>query len=535
MMNSMISWIHSKADELAVDAGCWFDLKAAERVRYFFEKYLRHSKGKFAGKPFVLLDWQWEQLIAPVFGWRRADGTRRFRRGYVQIPKKNGKSTLGAGIALYLLIGDKEPGAEIYSAAADRRQASIVFNEAANMVRSSPMLRDRVVIRDSKKLMMFPQTRSTYEALSADVKTKEGINAHGVVFDELHAQPNRLLFDTLRYAGAAREQPLSIAITTAGFDRESICYEQYQYAKRVLEGNGDNEYFALIYETSSEAEWTQEPVWKEANPSYGATIPASDFASACREAQENVALENTFKRYRLNIWTEQDVRWIPLERWDLCKSKKKFNPKKFYGLMCHAGLDLASTSDINALVLYFPKYHALIPHFWVPQATIKDRIRKGKTSLDVWAKQGFITVTPGQVTDYNFIRDDINKLADLYDIRDISVDRWNALQIMTQLQGDGFDVCEFGQGFFSMSAPTKEFDRQIRKQELVHYGNPVMRWMVGNVVVETDDADNYKPSKKKSGEKIDGVTAAIMAVGRYMALREDDDSDDEGNAEIVMV
>jgi phage terminase large subunit-like protein len=516
-------WVQSKADELAIDKGCYFDLKAADKVREFFSRFLRHSKGEFAGKPFELLDWQWERFIAPLFGWKRPNGSRRFRRGYCQIAKKNGKSTLASGVAVYLLVADNEPGAEIYSAAADRRQASIVFNEAASMIRKSPALERRLQVRDSRKLIKFPTLDSTYEALSADVATKEGLNAHAVIFDELHSQPNRLLWDALRYAGAARRQPLMLAITTAGYDRESICYEQYTYAKKVLagtvnNGEGDFEYFALIYEADSSGDWKQESQWRKANPSFGATVNADDFATACREAAENPAQENAFKRYRLNLWTEQETRWLSLDLWDACK--KQFKPAEVAKEECFGALDLASTSDINAFVLWFPKPKRVIPYFWVPEEMIKLRRKQGKTRIGQWCKSGFIKVTAGNVSDYDIIRDDINNVGTQYDITKIAIDRWNALQIATQLQSDGFEIELFGQGFHSMSAPTKEMARLISKQELKHDGNPVLRWMISNVTVETDSAENYKPSKKKSSEKIDGVTSLIMAIGLGMSENE---------------
>jgi phage terminase large subunit-like protein len=514
-------WVRSRADELAIDAGCYFDLAAADRVRTFFAKFLRHSKGQFAGRPFELLDWQWSDFIGPLYGWRRADGTRRFRRGYCQIAKKNGKSTLCAGITIYSLVADHEPGAEIYSAAADRRQASIVFNEAATMVRSSPALAKRIKIRDSRKAMYFPDRASSYEALSADVATKEGLNAHAIIIDELHAHKTRNLYDALRYAGASRRQPLAIAITTAGYDKESVCYEQYRYAKRVLEGKvkTDYGYFALIYEAGQDDDWRQESTWEKANPSYGATVNKEDFAAAAREADENPALENAFRRYRLNQWTEQETRWISVERWDKCKEKTDWS--KLAGEECFAALDLASVSDINAFALWFPKPQKLKLYFWVPEATIKRRRKEGKTKIGQWCREGHIKVTKGNVTDYDIIRDDINTIGNVYDLHEIAIDRWNALQIANQLEGDGFKIVLFGQGFHSMSAPTKEFDRRISSRQLKHDGNPVLRWMVRNVTVETDSAENYKPSKKKSSEKIDGVTAAIMAIGRGMAALEE--------------
>lgn len=306
-------------DEQAIREGCEFHLPSAEKVRKFFRQFVRHSKGEWAGKPFEFLDWQWTDVIGPLFGWLRPDGTRRFRRAYIEIPKKQGKSALASGLAIYLLVGDSEAGAEVYSAAADREQASIVFNEAANMVEASPGLSKHLEVVRSQKRLVFSKKQSWFKALSADVPTKEGLNIHGLLFDELHAQVKRDLWDTLAYGGAARRQPLSISITTAGYDRESICWEQHQYAQSVLEGrNPDTSFLPCIYAASESDDWTSPATWAKANPSFGVTIKESEMAEACREAQQSPAKQNSFRRYRLNQWTEQDVRWLDLARWDEC-------------------------------------------------------------------------------------------------------------------------------------------------------------------------------------------------------------------------
>jgi phage terminase large subunit-like protein len=357
-------WIRSPRDEKAVLEGCRFDIRAAERVRTFFTKFLRHSKGQWAGQPFALLDWQWREVVAPLFGWKRADGTRRYRRAYIEVPKKNGKSALFSGLSLYLLAADGEPGAEVYSAAVDRDQASIVFNEAANMVEVSPQLSSRLNVVRSMKRIVMPRSRSFYKALSADVPAKEGLNAHAVLIDELHAQKTRLLWDTLRYTGAARRQPLHLSITTAGFDHHSICWEQHDYAEKVLDGTiEDSSFLPFIAAAGAEDDWTSPEVWRKANPSFAVTINPEQFAEDCREAQESPAKENSFRRYRLNQWTEQEVRWLNMEKWDACAT-----PLGDLGRRpCYAGLDLSSTTDITALVLVFPNEdrYDVLPLFWV--------------------------------------------------------------------------------------------------------------------------------------------------------------------------
>jgi len=428
------------------------------------------------------------------------------------VPKKNGKSTLFSGLSLYLLAGDGEQGAEVYSAAVDRDQASIVYNEAANMVEASPALISRLGVVRSTKRITFVKTRSFYKALSADVPAKEGLNASAVLIDELHAQRTRELWDTLRYAGASREQPLHLSVTTAGFDRLSICWEQHEYARQVLDGTiQDGAFFGFISAAAPEDDWTDPEVWQATNPSFGITLSADQFAEDCREAQESPAKENSFRRYRLNQWTEQDVRWLSMEKWDACEGA----PVNLEKCVCWAGLDLSSTQDITALVLVFrdnERYIAL-PFFWVPEGA-RQRARRDRVPYDQWIAEEHIEATPGTVIDYDRIRAKINELGKQYDILEIAVDRWNATQLATQLTDDGFNMVAFGQGYASMNWPTKKLEEVVLAGKLNHGGNPVLRWMAGNVSIETDAADNWKPSKKKSRERIDGIVALIMALDR---------------------
>lgn len=497
--------------------GCRFDEGKAEHVRTFFRKFLRHSKGQWAGKPFELLDWQWEGVVAPLFGWQRENGTRRYRKGYIEIPKKNGKSALGSGLSLYMLVGDNEPGAEVYNAAADREQASIVFTEAANMVEASPALASRLEVIRSKKQISHRLQKAWYRALSADVPTKEGLNIHFLLFDELHAQKTRDLWDTLTYGGAARRQPLFLSITTAGYDKESICYEQHNYGKSVLEWRSqDWSFFAFIAAADPDDDWKLESTWRKANPSYGVTISEDDFKESCREAQESPAKENGFRRYRLNQWTEQDVRAIPMDQWKAAKFD--FKPEWFHGEPCYAGLDLASTQDVTALVLCFERDDAYywLPFFWVPEDACKDRERRNRTRFDEWIRRGHMYETPGAMTDYEFVKKKLNELKDIYDIREVAFDKWNASQTANDLAEDGFTMVDFGQGYKSMSEPTKKLLGLLADKRIRHDGNPCLNWMAGNFAVETDAAGNLKPSKKKSTEKIDGIVAGIMALGRMI-------------------
>lgn len=496
----------------------WFDKQAADLACHFFPRYLRHVKGERAGEPLELQPWAYRELIRPLFGWKRADGSRRYRKALAAIPRKNAKSTICAGIGIKLLFSDFEPGAEVYSAAADTDQANIVFGAAKQMVERAPALAKRCKIY--RKAIVVEATASVYRVLSADAYTKHGLNAHGIIFDELHTQPNRELWDVLNTSTGSRRQPLSIAITTAGYDRQSICHEVWDYARRVRDGIvHDNEFLAVIYEALQTDDWRKVATWRKANPGYGVTIRADYLKAEAKKAEQIPAYQNTFRRLHLNQWTEQDTRWLDMESWDECAGV--LDEQRLAGLACFGGLDLASTIDIAALALTFEldgKVHALL-RFWIPQDNIRKRVERDGVPYDLWVRQGLMKATPGNIIDYDVIRADINALGERFNIREIAIDRWNATQLATQLQGDGFTVALFGQGFASMGAPTKDLEKRIVGRELVHGGNPVLRWMAANVAVKQDPAGNLKPAKDKSVEKIDGVVALIMALGRLMVAK----------------
>lgn len=506
--------IKTKADELAVAEGCTFRPERAERVREFFRAFLHHSKGRWAGKPFDLLPWQWEDIVLPLFAWTNPDGSRRFRVAYIEVPKKQGKSTLCSGLSLYMLIADGEEGSEVYNAAADRKQASIVFNEAANMVRGSPALSYHCELVSSVKRIYFPRTNSIYEALSADVPTKEGLNIHGLIFDEVHAQRSRKLWDTLRYGGASRRQPLIVAITTAGYDRESICWELHQQAKAVLNGSGTNpEFFAYIRAAESEDDWQSEVTWRKANPSYGITINPKSFTIEAKDAQSSPAKENVFRRYRLNQWTQQAVRWLSMEQWDKCVITERDLARR----VCYAGLDLATTTDMAALALWFPEFRKAKLYYWCPVETAKERERRNKQRYDSWIARGFVKATEGNTIDYETIREDILKLCNQHKLKVLCVDRWNVSQLANELVAKGVRVEGYGQTYKAMTGPCRELERLVINGELDHDGNPVLRWNAENVAVNMDVQQNLKPNKKESQEKIDGVVALLMAIGRQQA------------------
>ena len=502
-----------------------YDKGAADFAVAFIES-LCHTKGTWAGKPFDLIDWQ-ERIIRDLFGVLKPNGYRQFNTAYIEIPKKQGKSELAAAVALLLCCGDGEQRAEVYGCAADRQQASIVFEVAADMVRMCPALSRRVKILASQKRMMYLPTNSFYQVLSAEAYSKHGFNVHGVVFDELHTQPNRKLFDVMtKGSGDARMQPLYFLITTAGTDTQSICYETHQKAQDILEGRKhDPTFYPVIYGAPSEADWTAPEVWAKANPSLGITIGLDKVQAACESAKQNPGEENAFRQFRLNQWVKQSIRWMPMAKWDACAFP--VNEQELEGRVCYGGLDLSSTTDITAFVLVFPprtedERFVVLPYFWIPEENVDLRVRRDHVPYDTWQRQGFLQTTEGNVVHYGFIEQFIGRLGERFHIREIAFDRWGAVQMVQNLEGMGFTVVPFGQGFASMSPPTKELMKLVLEQRIAHGGHPVLRWNMDNIFIRTDPAGNIKADKQKSTEKIDGAIALIMALDRAIRCGNED-------------
>lgn len=494
-----------------------YDKKKADRAVTFIEN-LCHTKGKWAGTPFWLLPWQ-EQLIRDIFGIVKPDGNRQFRTAFVEICKKVGKSELAAAVALYLLYADNEPSAEVYGAAADRQQASIVFDVAKQMVEMSPALMKRSKLMGATKRIVNYSNAGYYQVLSAEVGGKHGFSVSGLVFDEIHTQPNRQLYDVLTKGSSdARQNPLHFIITTAGNDRHSIAYELHTKAVDILEGRRvDPTFYPVVYGLKDDEDWEDEANWYKVNPSLGYTVDIERLRDAYREAKQNPADEITFKWLRCNMWVSSTVAWIPDAIY--MRGNEPIDMDALAGRDCYAGLDLSSTGDITALVLIFlprdeEEKYVLLPYFWIPEETIPRRVKANSVPYDIWEKQGYIMSTEGNVIHYDFIEKFIMDLSEKYHILEIAVDRWNATQMIQNLEGEGFTIVPFGQGFSSMSAPTKEFYRLLMEGRIIHGGNPVLRWMAGNVVIDTDPAGNIKVTKAKSKEKIDGIVAAIMALDR---------------------
>ena len=502
----------------------YYDDELAQFAVMFIES-LCHTKGTWAGKPFKLLDWQ-RQIIQDLFGIVKPNGYRQFNTAYIEIPKKNGKSELAAAIALLLCCGDGEQRAEIYGCAADRGQATIVFDVAADMVRMCPALNRRCKILASQKRIIYTPTNSFYQVLSAEAYSKHGFNIHGVVFDELHTQPNRKLFDVMtKGSGDARMQPLYFLITTAGTDTNSICYETHQKAKDILEGRKiDPTFYPVIYGAGEDEDWTDPKVWMKSNPSLGETIGMDKVEAACESAKQNPGEENSFRQLRLNQWVKQAVRWMPMDKWDACAFP--VNEEMLEGRVCYGGLDLSSTTDLTSFCLVFPpedeeEPYYVLPYFWVPEDTLELRVKRDHVPYDLWNRQGYLETTEGNVVHYGYIEKFIERLGERFNIRDIAFDRWGATQMSQDLENMGFTVVPMGQGFASMSPPTKELMKLTLERKIAHGGHPVLRWNMDNIFIRTDPAGNIKADKAKSTEKIDGAIAMIMALDRAIRCGND--------------
>ena len=494
----------------------WYDHDAAERAVGFFRDCLVHTKGEWRGRPLTLAPWQANGIIRPLFGWKRGN-VRRYRTLFCMVPRKAGKSTLAAGIALYLLFCDDEPAGEIYGAASDRQQAGIILEMAKAMVAASPALRSRAKVY--ARSIVVPATGSSYRVVSSDAYSAHGFSPSGIIFDEVHTQPNRELFDALTTDMGARRQPLTVAISTAGYERESLCYQMYELSSNVRDGLiKDDSLLPVISEAPQDSVWTAPETSRKAHPGIGISTTEEFIAVECAKALHLPSYENSFRRLLLNQWTGQETRWISMEQWD----RNEHPLPDISGRECTAGLDLSTTTDLSCFCLAVPdgRLAHLVPHFWAPAEQIRQRALRDQVPYETWGRQGYIETTPGASIDYGIIRARINEIADRANNRTIAYDPWNATGLVKDLTADGFNMLPVRQGFVSMNAPTKEFEQRLLAGELNHGGNPVMRWMANNVTVRTDPAGNLKPDKKISADRIDGIVAAILALSALVEVPE---------------
>lgn len=520
----------------------YFDQAKADRAINFIRK-LKHTKGKWKGVPFTLLPWQ-EQGLSDVFGTMRDSGYRQYNTAYFEICKKQGKSEMGAGIGLQGLCADDEWAAEVYGCAADRQQASIIFDVAVDMVDQDPTLKKLIKPVLSQKRLVYLPTKSFYQVLSAEAYSKHGLNVSRVIFDELHAQPNRDLYDVMTEgSGDARVQPLYVFLTTAGDDpdRESVGWEVHQMAIDILTGAKiDPTFYAMLYgidrenrriwtgreyqQLKKKIDWESEEVWKLVNPSIDHTVPMEKVRDQYTRAKGNLAREKNFRWLRLNSWEKiKTSKWLGLDFWDLCKGK--VDTDRLRGRPCYGGLDLSSKIDMTAFTLLFPPDDIntkwiVLPRYWVPEDRVQERVDTDHVPYDTWAKQGYLKTTPGNVIDYAFIEKEIIDLKDLYDIQEIGYDPWSAMQTAIRMEDAGLTMAEVRQGYKSMSPAMKEIEQLAMGKKITHSGHPILRWNVGNVEVKTDENENIRPVKGKGIERIDGLVAMNNAMARAI-LHED--------------
>lgn len=497
----------------------YFDERAAKVACAFFPTLLRHWKGEWAGEAIQLEGWQ-QFIVWSIFGWKRADGRRRFRTVYVEVARKNGKTTLAAGIGLYLMVADGEPGAEIYTAATKRDQARIAHKDAAEMVKRSPALKK--LIKSFKDNLHSEATSSKFEPLGRDADSLDGLNVHGAIVDEFHAHKTRDLYNKLETATAARRQPLILAITTAGSDRQSVCFEFHDYAEKVVSGAVEDEtFFGMVYGLDAGDDWEDELNWIKANPNLDVSKHVDDMRRLAARAREMPAQLNAFLQLHLNEWVAGSERWISPIVWRE-SGDGAFDEEDLAGRACWGGLDLASTQDVSALVWVFPPTEPgglfrFVPRFWVPEENVIERSRRDRVPYLQWMRDGLLIGTPGNVMDYDYIYQQVDVDAQRFSVEEIAFDRWGSTQIVNDLQQRGMTMVNFGQGYASMSPVMKEFERLLISRRIAHGDHPVLTWMADNLVARMDPAGNLKPDKGRSREKIDGIVALLMGLSRAIA------------------
>lgn len=504
----------------ALDQGWYFDRKAAMRAINFIER-LKHTKGEWAGQRFRLEPWQ-QFVLWNIFGWRNADGTRRFRYAYIEIARKNGKTALSAGIGLYMLFADGEARPEVYSAATVKDQAKICFADAVAIVKATDLKNYLTPYRNS---IVYELKGGAMKPLSSDYGTHDGLNPSCGIIDEFHAHKDSGMFDVIKSAFGARRQPLLFIITTAGFNKSGACYAYRDNVIKVLRGvNEDDSLFGIIYTLDSKEEWDDPKMWIKSNPNLGVSLSADYLADQVKDAKNRPEAVRNVMTKNVNLWVDAEKTWILDDVWMQCMGTT--DPADLKGCACWGGLDLSNVSDVTAYILLFHENDRfqLLPHFWIPEEKMLEKIRKENINYDKWVAEGYVTATPGNVIDYDFVKADILHIVADYDLRTSAYDRWNSSQTIIDLQNEGMMFNPFGQGYGSMSAPTKEFEKAVLTGKVEHFGNPVLRWMLASTVIKTDPAGNIKPDKEKSVQKIDGIVASIMALGEWMTAQAEDDT-----------
>lgn len=503
----------------ALERGWHFDRRAALRAIGFIER-LKHTKGEWAGSRFRLEPWQ-HFVLWNIFGWKNANGTRRFRYAYIEIARKNGKTALSAGVGLYMLFADGESRPEVYSAATVKDQAKICFADAVEIVRATDLKHYLTPFRNS---IVYEARGGMMKPLSSDYGTHDGLNPSCGIIDEFHAHRDSGMFDVIKSAFGARRQPLMFIITTAGFNKSGACYAYRENVIKVLrEVNEDDTLFGIIYTLDANEEWDDPRMWIKSNPNLGVSLSADYLADQVRDARNRPEAVRNVMTKNLNLWVDAERTWILDDAWQKCVGT--ISPDELRGCACWGGLDLSNISDITAYVLLFHENDRfqLVPYFWIPEEKMLEKIRRENINYDRWVADGYVTVTPGNVIDYDFVKADILRRTAEYDLRSSAYDRWNASQTIIDLQNEGMTCNPFGQGYGSMSAPTREFEKLVLTGRIEHFGNPVLRWMLASTFVKSDPAGNIKPDKERSTQKIDGIVASIMALGEWMTAQAADE------------
>ena len=523
-------WVRSEADSHAYAAGCRFNERLAKHVADFFLRYLCFSKGQWAGSPFELDPWQRDNLIYPLFGWVRPNGTRRYRRTYIEIPKKQGKSTLASGIGLYMLVADEEPGCEVYSLGADRDQASIVHREAIHMVEASPELKSNLQINRTTGTISYEATRSYYRALSATPRGKHGINIHCGIADELHEWYGSDLWHAIKYGYRARRQPLQFVITNAGNDMESICRQQHDKAQGILDGKiFDDTFFPLICQVSrEEAEQelqsvkngaTELTIARKCNPGLGHIVQEEDLLNDIKDALQTPREIPNLLRLTYGIWATGEAPWLDADKWAACG--RDYTVADLEGQECYLGLDLSQVHDMTAVVLAFPEGEnvKLLPFFWLPEeeAKAKDHL----ASYMEWAKGGHIELISGSVIENEVIFQRIKALSEQFQIKEVVYDRMYAGDLTARVENELFvERTEFPQTIMHFAGPCADFERMMVSGQLQHNNHPILNWQAGHVQLKTDPNQNRRPVKPKREDyrAIDGIVAALMALSQAVAV-----------------
>lgn len=495
------------------EIGAEFDEEAAQKILKWF-KHLKHTQGPLAGKPFKLTPEQ-EWLMRETFGWKRPDGWRVFRICYVEMGRGNGKSQLGAAIAGYLLLADGEIDPEVIGAAATRDQArKYCLDRLKAMVDATPQIGAKVT--PYRKEIRAKKGNGVYEAVSSDVVSAWGGAPHGIIFDEVHAQTHPDLWDALETSMGKRAQPMMWGWTTAGWDKDSLCWMLHERTRMLAQGTiSDVEFFGVIWAADEGADWTDPEVWRKANPMMGEAFTEDFIKAKCEKAKNEPTFQNTFRTMYLSQWVGQEVRFLEMTRWDAgaVPMAPPANTRQAFG-----GLDLSSTTDLSAFSVAARNGTDvdLYVKFYAPAEGLHERARRDRLPYEVWARDGILTLTPGATIDQNVIKADILAAQEIWDLEDVSYDRWNASKVVKELEEEGVTMVQIGQGFAGMSAPAKYLLRLVTDHQLHHGGNPLLRSNAAVTAAVIDAAENIKPDKAKSGGRIDGIVSSIMALDGLM-------------------